>query len=184
MTDTSTPEPTEQVALEPIDEAPRPKRSLAVASYVMVGTAALAIIALPIVLGYLLAEEHGRSDYWRAQFIRYCVEDTGCDARAELAQEPAAPAPAAEPLPGSPAATAPPAVPAATASTARTVSRARTARTASTVPPGPRAPPVRPGPRAPTEPRAPTAAQARPVSTARTAAASPRSPAAPRRRSS
>lgn len=102
MNDTSTPEPTEQVSLEPVDEAPRPKRSLAVASYVMVGTAALAIIALPIVLGYLLAEEHGRSDYWRAQFIRYCVEDTGCDANAELAQEPAAPVPAAEPLPGEP----------------------------------------------------------------------------------
>lgn len=103
MIDTTSANVTEAVDLEPGDDAPRPKRSLAVASYLMVGTAVLALIALPVVLGYLLGEEHKRSDYWRAQFIQYCVEDAGCDAHAELAQEPAAPAPAAvQALPGEP----------------------------------------------------------------------------------
>lgn len=82
----------------PYPGEPKPNRGLAILSHLMVALAVAAIIALPVVLGYLLAEEHKRSDYWRGQFIQYCVDDAACNLHEEIEDAPIED----DPIPGPP----------------------------------------------------------------------------------
>lgn len=74
------------------DSTPKPSRVLSIGSRAFAALAALALVALPIVLGILLANESQRAQYWRGLFIEQCIENTACDVQEEIEAGPAGPA--------------------------------------------------------------------------------------------
>lgn len=69
----------------------KPRSLLQVMSKLVVVAAVLALVAVPVVLGWLLGQANTRADYWRSLFIDQCIEDAHCDVDEEIAQGPEGP---------------------------------------------------------------------------------------------